>query len=66
MQILGYILIALGAADFLLGNFGNINLTGFMGPLSSFTIVGLLTLEINNYNYFFGCAPNLFLPFFPA
>ena len=26
MQIVGYILIALGAIDFLLGNFGNINL----------------------------------------
>ena len=44
MQILGYILIVLGAADFLLGNFGNINLTGFMGPLSSFTPIILIVV----------------------
>ena len=37
MQILGYILIGLGVLDFLLGNFGGMNLTGFMGPLSSFS-----------------------------
>ena len=37
MQILGYILIGLGVIDFLLGNFGGINLTGFLGSLSSFT-----------------------------
>ena len=51
MQILGYILIALGAADFLLGNFGNINLTGFMGSASSFSpiilgVVGALFLQV--------------------
>ena len=44
MQILGYILIALGAVDFLLGNFGNINLTGFMGTLSSFTPIILIVV----------------------
>ena len=42
MQIVGYILIALGVIDFLLGNFGNINLTGFMGPLSSFSPIILI------------------------
>jgi len=53
MQIIGYILIALGVADFLLGNFGNINLTGFLGPLSSFTpivliVVGGLLTRVGN------------------
>ncbi len=53
MQIIGYILIVLGAADFLLGNFGNINLTGFMGQLSSFTpiiliVVGGLLTQVGN------------------
>ena len=49
MQILGYILVALGVADFLLGNFGGVNLTGFLGPVSSFSpfilivVGGLLT-----------------------
>ena len=53
MQILGYILIALGAADFLLGNFGGVNLTGFLGPISSFSPIilivvgGLLTRVVN-------------------
>ena len=51
MQILGYILIALGIIDFLLGNFGNINLTGFMGSASSFSpiilgVVGALLLQV--------------------
>ena len=44
MQILGYILIALGAADFLLGNFGNINLTAFMGQLSTFSPIILIVV----------------------
>ena len=53
MQIIGYILIGLGIIDFLLGNFGNINLTGFMGPLSSFTpiiliVVGGLLTRVGN------------------
>ena len=42
MQIIGYILIGLGAIDFLLGNFGNINLTAFMGPASSFSPIILI------------------------
>ena len=51
MQVIGYILIALGAIDFLLGNFGNINLTGFMGSASSFSpiilgVVGALLLQV--------------------
>ena len=37
MEIIGYIFIAIGVADFLAGNFGNINLTYFLGPLSSFS-----------------------------
>ena len=53
MQILGYILIGLGALDFLLGNFGGINLTRFMGPLSSFSpiiliVVGGLLTRVDN------------------
>tara|TARA_B100001750_G_C15179136_1_gene433129 strand:+ start:248 stop:412 length:165 start_codon:yes stop_codon:yes gene_type:complete len=53
MQIIGYILIALGVIDFLLGNFGNINLTGFMGPVSSFSpiiliVVGGLLTRVGN------------------
>jgi|TARA_B100000959_G_scaffold22850_1_gene22058 hypothetical protein len=49
MQILGGLLIAFGVIDFLAGNFGNTNLTAFMGPLSSFSPIifivvgGLLT-----------------------
>tara|TARA_E500000331_G_C17209862_1_gene693154 strand:+ start:1159 stop:1323 length:165 start_codon:yes stop_codon:yes gene_type:complete len=44
MQILGYILIVCGVADFLLGNFGNINLTGFLGPASSFSPIVLIVV----------------------
>ena len=49
-QIAGYILIVLGVADFLLGNFAQINLTYFLGPLSSFSpfIIGGLGLLILN------------------
>ena len=36
-EIIGYILIVAGVADFLLGNFGQINLTYFLGPLSTFS-----------------------------
>jgi len=34
---LGYLLIIIGVADFLLGNFAQINLTYFLGGLSSFS-----------------------------
>jgi len=44
MQILGYILIGLGVIDFLLGNFGNVNLTGFLGPVSSFSPIILIVV----------------------
>ena len=37
MEVIGYIFIAIGVADFLMGNFGNINFTYFLGPLSSFS-----------------------------
>ena len=37
MEIIGYIFIVIGVADFLAGNFGNVNLTYFLGPLSSFS-----------------------------
>ena len=44
MQILGFILIGLGVIDFLLGNFGGMNLTGFMGSLSSFSPIILIVV----------------------
>ena len=49
-QIVGYILIVIGVADFLLGNFAQINLTYFLGPLSTFSpfIIGGLGLLILN------------------
>ena len=37
MEAIGYIFIVIGVADFLMGNFGNINFTHFLGPLSSFS-----------------------------
>jgi len=37
MEIIGYIFIGIGVIDFLVGNFGNTNLTYFLGPLSSFS-----------------------------
>ena len=36
-DIIGYIFIVVGVADFLLGNFAQINLTYFLGPLSTFS-----------------------------
>ena len=42
MQIIGYILVGLGVIDFLLGNFGDINLTAFMGTASSFSPIILI------------------------
>ena len=36
-EIIGYIIIILGVTDFLLGNFANMNITYFLGPLSSFS-----------------------------
>tara|TARA_Y100000816_G_C26045382_1_gene547792 strand:+ start:399 stop:626 length:228 start_codon:yes stop_codon:yes gene_type:complete len=51
-EVIGYILIIIGVGDFLLGNFGNINLTYFLGPLSSFTpfVFGGLGVLILNYD----------------
>ena len=50
MQFIGYILIIIGVADFLLGNFAQINLTYFLGPLSTFSpfVFGGLGLLILN------------------
>ena len=42
MQIIGYILIGLGALDFILGNFAGINLTYFLGAASSFAPIALV------------------------
>ena len=36
-QAVGSILILIGVADFVLGNFMQINLTYFLGPLSTFS-----------------------------
>ena len=41
---IGYIFIVAGVADFLLGNFGGMNLTGFMGSLSSFSPIILIVV----------------------
>jgi len=53
MQIIGYMLIGLGALDFILGNFAQINLTGFMGAASGFSpiiliVVGGLLTRVGN------------------
>ena len=50
VQLVGYILIVVGVADFLLGNFAQINLTYFLGPLSTFSpfVFGVLGLLILN------------------
>ncbi len=50
-QVIGYLLIIIGIADFLLGNFAQINLTYFLGPLSTFTPyavggIGLIVLNM--------------------
>ncbi len=50
---LGYLFIILGVGDFLLGNFAQINLTYFLGSLSSFSPfifggIGGLILSINS------------------
>ena len=36
-KIVGSILVLVGIADFILGNFMQINLTYFLGPLSTFS-----------------------------
>ncbi len=43
-QVIGGILIAFGVADFLMGNFGDINLTYFLGPLSSFSPIAFMLI----------------------
>ena len=49
-QAVGSILILIGIADFVLGNFMQINLTYFLGPLSTFSpfLFGGLGLLILN------------------
>jgi len=51
-EIVGYILIVAGVADFLLGNFAQINLTYFLGSLSTFSpyVLGGLGWLILNSN----------------
>ena len=50
-DIIGYLLIIIGIADFLLGNFAKINLTYFLGPLSTFSpyIFGGIGFILLNY-----------------
>ena len=55
-KVIGTILIIVGVADFALGNFGNINLTYFLGPLSTFSPyvfggLGLFILNLNPSNH---------------
>ena len=52
IQIFGVILIVFAVADFLLGNFANINLTPFMGPLSGLSpiIFGIIGAGLANYS----------------
>ena len=50
-DIIGYIFIVVGVADFLLGNFAQINLTYFLGPLSTFSpyVFGGIGFVLLNY-----------------
>ena len=50
-EAIGYIFIAIGVADFLLGNFAQINLTYFLGSLSTFSpyVFGGIGFIILNY-----------------
>ena len=50
-DIIGYIFIVAGVADFLLGNFAQINLTYFLGPLSTFSpyVFGGIGFVLLNY-----------------
>lgn len=41
-KLIGGILIAFGALDFILGNFAGINLTYFLGAASSFAPIALV------------------------
>ena len=52
-QGIGYLFIIIGVADFLLGNFAQVNLTYFLGSLSSFSPfifggIGALILNMGN------------------
>ena len=50
-DLIGYIFIVVGVADFLLGNFAQINLTYFLGPLSTFSpyVFGGIGFVLLNY-----------------
>ena len=50
-DIIGYVFIVAGVADFLLGNFAQINLTYFLGPLSTFSpyVFGGIGFVLLNY-----------------
>ena len=50
-DLFGYLFIIIGVADFLLGNFAQINLTYFLGPLSTFSpyVFGGIGFIILNY-----------------
>ncbi len=52
MQTIGVILVLVGIADFLLGNFANINLTYFLGQFSAYSpfVIGGLGLLLMNAN----------------
>tara|TARA_B100000886_G_scaffold335546_1_gene292790 strand:- start:15 stop:245 length:231 start_codon:yes stop_codon:yes gene_type:complete len=52
VQIIGGILVLVSIADFLLGNFANINLTYFLGQFSAYSpfVIGGLGLLLMNAN----------------
>ena len=52
LQIIGYVLIVFAAADFLAGNFGNMNLTYFLGSVSQYSpiIFGLIGAALINFD----------------
>ena len=52
MKYIGYIFFAFAAADFLAGNFRNMNLTYFLGSLSQYStiIFGLIGAALINFD----------------
>ena len=52
MKYIGYIFVAFAAADFLAGNFGNMNLTYFLGSVSQYSpiIFGLIGAALINFD----------------
>ena len=66
MQTIGGILVLVGIADFLLGNFANINLTYFLGQFSAYSpfVIGGLGLLLMNANKVSSCNYFNLLPLY--